>query len=205
MIPTRDELRRDMRRLRRTVTAAERKEAARRFAIIAERAFLLRPGTRIAAYHAYGHEADASQLIERAWRRGCEVFLPVITHVRTSRMEFFRFMPDMALRTNAFGIPEPDPARTPRICPRHLDIVFMPLVAFDARGWRLGSGAGYYDRRMHHLKAGRRWRRPKLIGIAYAQQRVERLLPSEWDIPLAAVITEHAFERFESHPTGTTP
>jgi 5-formyltetrahydrofolate cyclo-ligase len=201
----RDELRREMRRLRRNVTALERRRAARRFAVIADRAYLLRPRARIAAYHAYGHEADVSHLIQRAWARGCEVFLPVITHARASRMEFFLFTPDTSLRTNAFGIPEPDPARARRITARHLDVVFMPLVAFDDRGWRLGSGAGFYDRCMHHLDAARRWRRPKLIGVAYARQRVERLSPSTWDIPMDAVITEHSFKRFQPHPAGTTP
>lgn len=205
MTPTRDELRREMRRLRRTVTAAERRRAARNFAIVADRAFLLRPGGRIAAYHAYGHEADASHLVERAWQRGCEVFLPVITNVRASRMEFFHFTPDVPLRTNAFGIPEPDQARARRIAVRHLDVVFMPLVAFDGDGWRLGSGAGFYDRCMRHLDAPRRWRRPKLIGVAYAQQRVERLIPSAWDIPMDAVITERSLERFQSQQPGTTP
>jgi 5-formyltetrahydrofolate cyclo-ligase len=193
----RDHLRREMRKLRRSISPRERSDAARRFAIIADREHLLRPGARIAVYHAYGHEADVASLTRRAWRRGCQVFLPVITHVRAARMEFFRFTPRTPLLTNAFGIPEPDPARTGRIAARHLDIIFMPLVAFDDTGWRLGSGAGFYDRCVHHLRGSRRWRRPKLIGVAYEQQRIERLVPSAWDVPMDAVITQRGLRRFQ--------
>jgi 5-formyltetrahydrofolate cyclo-ligase len=205
MISTRDQLRRELRKLRRNITPLQRKRAARRFAVIADRAYLLRPGARIAAYHAYGHEADASHLIQRAWERGCEVYLPVITHARAARMQFFPFTPDTQLRMNAFGIPEPDSVRARSIPVRHLDVVFMPLVGFDARGWRLGSGAGFYDRCMHHLRGPRRWRRPRLVGVAYAQQHVERLVPNEWDVPMDAVITERSFTRFKPQRSGTTP
>jgi len=194
-----------MRKLRRSITPKERSSAARRFAIVADRAHLLRPGARIALYHAYGHEADVGPLTRRAWRRGCQVFLPVITHARAARMEFFRFTPSTALRTNELGIAEPDPARARRIAARHLDIIFMPLVAFDDAGWRLGSGAGFYDRCVRHLRASRRWRRPKLIGVAYAQQRIERLAPSAWDVPMDAVITQGGLRRFQPHLLGTAP
>lgn len=205
MTSTRDQLRRDMRAARRRIAPSARVNAARRIAAMADRANLLRPGTRVAVYHAYGHEADALPLTKRAWRRGCQVFLPVITHRRASRMEFFRFEPHTQLRRNAFGIPEPDASTAKRIPARHLDIIFMPLVAFDDRGWRLGSGAGFYDRCVHHLRPARRWRRPKLIGIAYAQQHVDRLAASPWDIPMDAVITERYFKRFQPQQLGLAP
>ena len=120
-------------------------------------------------------------------------------------MEFFKFAPHSRLRRNAFGIPEPEATATTRIAVRHLDIIFMPLVAFDDRGWRLGSGAGFYDRCIHHLRPSRRWRRPKLIGIAYAQQRIDRLAPHVWDIPMDAVITDRYFKRFQPQSLGTPP
>ena len=205
MTSTRDELRRELRKRRRNIPPLQRKRAARRFAVIADRAYLLRPGARIAAYQAYGHEADVSHLIERAWRRGCEVYLPVITQARAARMRFVRFTPETRLHINAFGIPEPDPQHARCIPARHLDVVFMPLVGFDDHGWRLGSGAGFYDRCLHHLRGRRQWRRPKLVGVAYAQQHVERLIPNEWDVPMDAVITEHSFTQFKPERPGTTP
>jgi 5-formyltetrahydrofolate cyclo-ligase len=183
-----------MRARRREVTKAERRSVASALARVANRARLLRPAAKIAVYQAYGHEADLSALIYLARRRGCQLYLPRIVDHRRHRMEFFRFDADAPLRRNAFGILEPIAAMSPAIPTRELDLVLMPLVAFDASGWRLGSGAGFYDRRLHHLHIARRWRRPKLIGVAYHFQRVDRLQPHRWDIPMDAVITERGLQ-----------
>jgi 5-formyltetrahydrofolate cyclo-ligase len=204
MTLNRVEIRRAMRAQRRRITPAQRTAAARRFAIAADRGYLLRPGNRIAVYHAYGHEADAQRITQRAWQRRCQVYLPVITHPRHFRMEFVRFEPDTPLELNAFGIPEPCSIAADRIPVRSLDIIFMPLVAFDDNGSRLGSGAGFYDRALRHLHASRHWRRPKLVGVAYAQQHVERLTANKWDIPMDAIITESYFKRFNPLRLGRT-
>jgi 5-formyltetrahydrofolate cyclo-ligase len=196
MTLNRDDIRRAMRAQRRQITPTQRAEAARRFAIAADRGYFLRPGRRIAVYHPYGHEADVQRITQRAWRRGCRVYLPVITHQQRFQMEFVRFEPDTPLESNAFGIPEPRNAPAKRISVRYLDVVFMPLVAFDDYGSRLGSGAGFYDRALRHLHTSRHWRRPKLVGVAYAQQNIASLTANTWDIPLDAVITERYFKRF---------
>lgn len=194
-----------MRAARRQIPPADRAASARRFAVVADRAFLLRPGARIGVYQPHGHEADVSCITARAWQRGCKLYLPVITSSRHSRMEFFRYRPGALLRPNAFGIGEPDPSASERIPVRHLDIVLMPLVAFDDRGWRLGSGAGYYDRCFRHLDVSRTWRRPKLVGVAFAQQRVTEIEPGPWDIPMDAVLTQYGLQRFHPLRSGTTP
>ena len=196
MSSSRDQIRREVRSRRRSISSSDRAAAARSFAVIADRMHLLRPGARIALYQAYGSEADPKFITRKALARGCEVFLPVITQRRTSRMHFFAFERDARLVRNSFGIFEPARKASARISPRRLDIIFMPLVAFDDRGSRLGSGAGFYDRCVRHLHVGRRWRRPKLIGVAFAQQRVEQLQSASWDIPMDAVITERSFQRF---------
>jgi 5-formyltetrahydrofolate cyclo-ligase len=59
----------------------------------------------------------------------------------------------------------------------------------------LGSGAGFYDRALHHLHAGRRWRRPKLIALAYEFQRMEHLPSQSWDVPVDAILTEKQLYR----------
>jgi len=199
----RNAIRREMRARRRQVAASARKAAARAFAIKADREHLLQPGRRIAAYLPYGHEADTSVLISRAWNRGCTLYVPVITHSRDFRMEFVRFTPSTRLRKNVFGIFEPLFSSSDRIAPLSLDVIFMPLVAFDARGWRLGSGAGFYDRCLDHLRPPRMWRRPKLIGLAYSIQQTLLLRPDRWDVPMHAVITETAFLRFSASDQGS--
>ncbi|HEY0939326.1 MAG TPA: 5-formyltetrahydrofolate cyclo-ligase [Steroidobacter sp.] len=187
-------MRRHMRRQRRLLSPHARAEAHRQFARALAR--LLVPGRRVAVYFAYGHEADLRHVIEVARRRGCLLYLPVITSFRHGRMRFVRYHPDSAMRVNRYGIAEPDPHHAEVAAVRRLDLVLLPLVAFDTQGWRLGSGAGFYDRSLQHLREGRRWRRPKLIGVAYECQRVARLQPNRWDVPLDGVVTERGLQRF---------
>ncbi len=63
-------------------------------------------------------------------------------------------------------------------------------MGFDACGMRLGMGGGYYDRTFAYLNSRSVWRAPKLIGIAYASQRVAAIEPAAHDVKLDAVITE---------------
>ena len=185
-----------MRALRRRLSSKEQQVAARGFARVIARARLLRPGSRVAVYHRQGSEADLAGVIALARRLGCVLYLPLITQRRSSRMEFVRFDAHTPLRLNTFGIGEPTLAAAHRTPVRELDLILLPLVAVDAQGWRLGSGAGFYDRRLHHLRAGRCWRRPRLVGIAYEFQRVPRLGCEPWDVPLDAVITEKSLHSF---------
>lgn len=184
----RRQLRREMRARRRQLPQAERIAAARRFA--RHLSPLLRPGKRIALYLPHDGEADPGEIIRRARQRGCSLYLPSITNHRRSRMRFLRFDQDTRLRMNRYGILEPDPAWTADITMHLLDLVLLPLVAFDDHGWRLGSGAGFYDRHLHRLRRQRRWRRPRLIGLAYEFQRVAQLEPAPWDVPMDAVVTQ---------------
>jgi 5-formyltetrahydrofolate cyclo-ligase len=188
-------LRRQLRTRRRSVPATERKAASLQFARIVQRARLLRPGRRVAVYLAHDHEADPHEVVGLARRHRCELYLPAITDYRRLRMEFVRYPSGARLHPNRYGIGEPERGGTRRIRARDLDLILVPLVAVDARGTRLGSGVGFYDRRLHHLRAGRRWRRPKLIGLAYEFQRVPRLAAQPWDVPLDAVVTERGLFR----------
>jgi 5-formyltetrahydrofolate cyclo-ligase len=201
MTRNRNDIRREMRARRRLVTRRERMLAAHRFVIAAEHARLLRPGRRIAVYQPFGHEADVARITARAWFRGCTVYLPVVTHRTRFAMQFVPFNPDTRLKKNDFGIPEPVSSPGERISPLQLDVIFMPLVAFDVKGWRLGSGAGFYDRCLRHLRGTRRWRRPKLVGVAYEHQKIEALFPGDWDVPMDAVLTERRTYRF--HLSGS--
>ncbi len=189
-LPERDRIRRQIRARRRALSPAQRVNAALRFAAIASRARLLKPHSRVAFYVPHQGEADPSALLERARVLQCEVFLPVITDYRQSRMCFAPFRSRDALIANRYGIGEPRGARTRAVPVRTLDLIFVPLIAVDARGWRIGSGAGYYDRCLAHLRGPRLWHRPKLIGLAYDFQRIEHVAPQPWDVPIDAVLTE---------------
>jgi 5-formyltetrahydrofolate cyclo-ligase len=76
-------------------------------------------------------------------------------------------------------------------------VLFVPLVAFDAQGNRLGMGGGYYDSSLAYLRMRRTFRKPKLIGVAYDFQRVAALPCEPWDVPLDAVLTDRALYQFK--------
>jgi 5-formyltetrahydrofolate cyclo-ligase len=131
-------------------------------------------------------EVDPTAIIERAWRAKKRVFAPVIT----SRTEMIlrHLAPDTLLTRNFFGLWEP--VSGPVIAANRCDLVITPVVVFDDDGNRIGMGAGYFDRCFQFLKHRRQWRRPKLVGVAFDCQEVEKIAPNPWDIPLYRVITE---------------
>jgi len=91
-------------------------------------------------------------------------------------------------RRNRLGILEPIGGRT--LSPRHFDIVFLPILGFDAQGVRLGTGGGYYDRAFAFRRWRTAWHAPRLIGVAYAFQQVESIGAAPHDVLLDAVVTE---------------
>lgn len=152
----------------------------------------------IAAYEALPGEPDLAPAMRRLARPGRRFYLPRIEDPERHLMVFARA--GGPLSPGAHGIREP--ARTrPRIDPRDLDAVLVPLVGVDRRGVRLGMGGGYYDRAFAFLRRrGVANRRPLLIGIAFECQRVARLPCAEHDVCLDALVTERRFLWFRKGP-----
>jgi 5-formyltetrahydrofolate cyclo-ligase len=177
---------------RRAVPSGARAHAARLVARNVERALQLKAGARIALYAALPAELDTTPLIELAQARGCRIYLPRIDRPRSARGMRFLEMSG-ALRTNRLGIDEPD--NTASIGARWLDLVFLPLVGFDRSGVRLGTGGGFYDRAFAFRRWRQAWHAPRLVGLAYAFQEVERIAPAAHDVRMDAVITDEGFIR----------
>jgi 5-formyltetrahydrofolate cyclo-ligase len=183
----RKQLRSQLRARRRAVTPAERANSARAVAHHADAWLHLRPGWRIAVYASLPQELDTAPLIELAQARGCAVYLPRIDrHAHGRRMRFIRMQGRQ--RSNRHGISEPTGAQA--IGARWLDLVFVPLVGFDARGVRLGMGGGYYDRAFAFRRWRTAWHAPLLVGLAYSFQQLEALETASHDVLLDAVVTE---------------
>jgi 5-formyltetrahydrofolate cyclo-ligase len=183
-------LRRRLRAARRALDSRAQQAHARAIVRHLSGARLLRGATRVALYVAADGEPDIRELLERVPGRGRRWYLPVLRGHAAGRLWFVRHRPGELLRANRFGVPEPARRRR-RIQPVHaLDLILLPLVGFDAAGNRLGMGAGFYDRSLASLRGRRHWCRPRLVGIAHECQRVARLDPQPWDVPLDAVVTE---------------
>jgi 5-formyltetrahydrofolate cyclo-ligase len=183
----RKSLRAALRAKRRAVSPAQRQASAQLIAHHVDSWLHLRPSWRIAVYAALPQELDATPLIELARARGCRVYLPRIDrHSLGRRMQFVETSDRH--RSNRLGIAEPEGMRI--IGARWLDVVFLPLVGFDARGVRLGTGGGYYDRAFAFRRWREVWHTPQLVGLAYAFQQVEAITQAAHDVLMDAVVTE---------------
>lgn len=185
-------LRRRLRAARLALTPAEQQAHAGAVAGRIARDGRLRRARRIALYLPNDGELDPRPIRTALPPRGRRWYLPVLRGHAAGRLWFVRWRDGDRLRPNRFGIPEPV-RRHRAIVPAHtLDLVLMPLVGFDAAGQRIGMGGGFYDRSLAFLRTRVHWRRPLLVGLAHACQRVERIEPRPWDVPLDAVVTEAA-------------
>lgn len=149
----------------------------------------------LACYLPFEDEFDTGPLIEQIWQAKKCCYLPVLAEEEKA-LGFVRYQPKDAVRPNRYSILEP--ARSCGAFPaENLEVIFTPLVAFDLRGCRLGTGGGYYDRTfsfLHQHPASAK--RPILIGLAYAEQQAEELPVDAWDVLLDGVVTEEKFIPF---------
>ena len=179
-------LRRRALRARRNMTAKDRESASE---IICDRVCATRTwnaSDTVACFLPMHDEVDTRKIIERSWRANKRIFIPVLP--ASAEMAFCEMAPDTELEQNQFGIWEP--VRGFLINARQLDMVVTPTVAFDKDRNRIGMGSAYYDRCFAHLRHRRYWIRPKLIGVAFRCQEVEKIEPNPWDIPLYRVISD---------------
>ena len=180
-------LRKALKARRRSVSAVERSRAAQLVARNADSYLHLRPGLRVAIYLSLPSELDTSPLIDLARARNCMLYVPRIDrHTLGRKMRFVELTGPR--RRNRLGIHEPEGSGV--ISAKWLDVVFLPLVGFDACGVRLGMGGGYYDRAFAFRRWRTAWCAPRLIGLAYSFQQVESLTAAAHDVRLDAVVTE---------------
>ena len=142
---------------------------------------------KIAVYLANDGEIDPIVVSTKALYRKRQCFLPTLHPIKKNQLIFGDYQGPKI--KNRFGISEPDPKRNEIINPQHLDLVLLPLVAFDEHGGRLGMGGGFYDRTFEFLKRSGE-RKPRLVGLAHHFQQVSKLPVESWDVPLSAIVTD---------------
>ncbi|MFN3713735.1 MAG: 5-formyltetrahydrofolate cyclo-ligase [Alcanivoracaceae bacterium] len=176
-----------MRQHRQSLSASEQQQASERFARAFAAQWRLRGARHIGLFLAADGELDPLPGLLTLDGLSRQLYLPVLPKSTDAVLQFVRWQPGEALIPNRYGIGEPVLKRRALTPLWRLDLLLMPLVAFDDEGNRLGMGGGFYDRALANLQT--RPHRPRLIGVAHAFQRVERLPTAPWDQPLDGVIT----------------
>lgn len=178
-------LRQRLKQQRLQLSSFKRRNAALRLARHLARHPRIHAARRIALYVGYQGELDPWRF-HHLWSHHKRLYLPVLYKDHSRCLHFVEA--GNRWTRNRFGISEPAYS-TKAACPLgQLDVVLMPLVAFNAKGERLGMGGGFYDRTLALQPS---WsRQPYLLGIGYRFQQVDTLPVAPWDKPVSAIITD---------------
>ncbi len=155
-------------------------------------AIAVEPGQVVSGYWPMRSEIDVRPLLYSLAERRARLCLPAILDKTTMVFrELVRGAPLVAMGFGTFG-----PDATAEV----LDpaVMLVPLAAFDARGHRIGYGGGFYDRAIERLVGA--GKPPRLIGIAFDCQEVERVPEEPHDVMLAEILTESGLRRFAPRP-----
>jgi 5-formyltetrahydrofolate cyclo-ligase len=141
----------------------------------------------VMVYASKAPEAETTGLIAALNRRGVRVVVPIIER-ETCNLRL-SYLPDpTVLVPSTFNVPEPIGHELPAR-PEDVEVVIIPMLAFDAEGNRLGYGAGYYDRFLC------RYPHPKKIGIAFSCQQAQSIPADENDVKMDYIVTEKGIIR----------
>ena len=176
-----------MRNLRRSLTPVAQSRAAFRLSKRLQTMREFHRARHVALYLAADGEISLHVFLRECLRQRKQVYLPCVK--QNGSLEFRLYAGRLSLTRNRYSLFEPK-AGNKQIRAQKLDVVYVPLVAFDASGGRLGMGGGYYDRSFafKNKKCGKPW----LFGVAHELQRVESLVCEPWDLRLDAVISDRS-------------
>jgi len=172
------DLRKTVRAKRRALTPLQQRLASQRLLQQLKNNSFFLSAKHIAFYHAIDGELNLNPAIQAAWNAGKYCYLPRVKN-NSQQLHFSRFKKNSTMQKNIFNISETQTGNFIQI--KRLDLVFMPLVAFDNAGNRLGMGGGYYDYSFRHL-LNKKFRKTRLIGLAHRCQQVDYLPKQTWDI-----------------------
>ena len=150
----------------------------------------------VAVYAAMGSEADpaafAAAVAARGWRVVYPCMLSAIDAAACGQRMCMRAVaaddasaaPFIARPTRAFSATDIDSSRFPIVPAEDLDMIIVPLVAFDQTGARLGYGGGCYDRYLPMLSPV-----CQIVGIAFDEQRINHVPTDAHDLPLPHIVS----------------
>lgn len=169
---------------RMAVPAAVRESWRLRMDRTLERSFPGLASCRLAFCWPIKGEHDTRHLARTLRSRGSLTALPVVVAPKTP-LVFREWHPGVKLVNGPLDIPYP--ADSPEIVP---DVVLLPMNGWDRMGYRLGYGAGFFDRTLAAAE-----KKPVVIGVTYELARLESIHPQPWDIAMDYIVTEAGLYR----------
>lgn len=148
---------------------------------------LVKPNDVVALYLANDGEISPNLTISQLQKNKVTTLLPVMHSFNKGYLNFQTYSKNTSMVKNSFAILEPQLNAQQTYNLSKINYIFMPLVAFDISGNRLGMGGGFYDRTLSKIDTLET--KPKLIGLAHDCQQVDELPNQPWDIPLDFIIT----------------
>jgi 5-formyltetrahydrofolate cyclo-ligase len=136
----------------------------------------------ILAYFSFRQEPNLSPLFSDDHKWG-------FPRIQGKSLSWHSWQPGESLQQGKYGIFEPHPD-SPTLQPDQVDLILVPAVACDYRGYRLGYGGGFYDRMLSSVE----WASKPTIGIVFEEAYLPQLPIDDWDKPLQGVCTESSLK-----------
>lgn len=130
-------------------------------------------------------ELDTSPIIKKAWDEGKTVCVPKC-YSADKKMEFREMKSHDDLENVYMDLYEPIVERTKELTQEHIDLLIVPGLVFDKKGYRIGYGGGYYDRFLQGYQGS-------TLSIAFEFQTAEELPHEDFDIPVDKIMTETGY------------
>lgn len=192
-VPAKQALRRIMSSRRDELSEEERIKRSKQACEIASEVMNQHDAHSMMIYVPFRSELDSRSLVEWAWEHGVQVIVPR-SMPQDRSMELYEFRKWDELIPGAYGILEPDPLRSKMLLNEVPDIIWVPGLAFDRNGGRLGYGGGYYDRLADRLRQeaydAAHHREPLWMGIGYEVQVLEHVPMEDHDMGLDGLVTD---------------
>ncbi len=185
-------LRKTLRSARAAQSESTRRELADQSAICSQSILNKLPSyciLKVGSYYPVGSEASPSALEAALIQLGASIYWP---RCEAGALRFSPLPPTESATgsTGAAAIPAP-PQSSDELDASALDLIILPLLGFDAQGFRLGQGGGFYDRTLAACAD-----RPYRLGLAFECQGIKQIPVEAWDQRLHAVLTENGLRFF---------
>jgi 5-formyltetrahydrofolate cyclo-ligase len=145
---------------------------------------LYRRSKTVLFYLSCGSEVRTTKMIEAALEAGKRVVVPAIADIKNSNMVAVEISKISDASTRVLGIRQPEVNKFKIVLQGEIDLAFIPAIAFDTKGFRLGYGKGFFDRWLKGILANR------TVGLSYDFCVIDQIPKESFDVPVSVIITQ---------------